>query len=69
MVALVSIVSRRGLRIEACHRNQPNKTMLVMYKLLLSLLKQLYIGNKTEHLNYKGTCIETFKTRAGLGYR
>ena len=24
-------------RIEACHRNHPNKTKLVMYKLLLSL--------------------------------
>ena len=34
MVVVVSVVSRSGLRIEVCHRNQ---TKLVLYKLLLSL--------------------------------
>ena len=78
MAAVVGIVSRRGLRIEVCHRNQPNKSKLALYKPLLCLyshLKQLYISNKTKHFSYKGgcgvlghTCIEAFKRRAGLGY-
>ena len=71
MVAIVSINSRRGLRIEAHHRNQPNKSKLALYKSLLhfySHLEQLYISNKTEHFSYKGGCgmrgrthIEAFK--------
>ena len=79
MAAIVGIVSWRGLRIEACHRNQPNKSKLALYKPLLyfcSDLKQLYISNKMERFSYKGgcdvhgrTCIEAFKRRAGLGYR
>ena len=78
MVAIVRIVSRRGLRIEARHRNQPNKSKLALYKPLLRLyshLKQLYISNKTKCFSYKGGCgmcgcthIEAFKRRAGLGY-
>ena len=50
MAAIVGIVSRRGLRIEACRRNQPNKSKLALYKPLLRLcshLKQPYISNKT----------------------
>ena len=35
ITAIVSIISRRGLRIEACHCNQPNKSKLVLYKLFL----------------------------------
>ena len=37
MAAIVGIVSRRGLRIEACHRNQPNKSKIALYKPLLRL--------------------------------
>ena len=57
MTAIASIDSRRGLRIEACHRNQPNKSKLALYKPLLhfySDLKQLYTSKKTEHFSYKG---------------
>ena len=77
MEAVVGIDSRHGLRIEARYRNQPNKSKLAPYKLLLhfySHLKQLYISNKIEHFSYKGGCgmyrhtrIEAIK-RAGLGY-
>ena len=78
MVAIVGIVSRRGLRIEARHRNQPNMCKLVLYKPLLHLyshIKQLYISNKMKYIGYKGGCgvygpthIRSFKRRAGLGY-
>ena len=78
MAAIVSIVSKRGLRIEACCRNQPNKSKLALYKTLLHLysnLKQPYISNKTKCFSYIGlsgvfghTRIEAFKRRAGLGY-
>ena len=68
MAAIVDIVSRRGLRIEARRRNQPNKSKLVPYKPLLHLyshLKQPYISNKTKHFSYKGVrgraCIEVLK--------
>ena len=64
MAAIVSIISRRGLTIEARHRNQPNKSKLSLYKPLLCLykpllclyshLKQLYISNRTKHFSYKG---------------
>ena len=78
MAAIVGIVSRRGLRIEAHHRNQPNKSKLALYKPLIRLyshLKQLPISNKMKRFSYKGGCdmhgrsrIEVFKRRAGLGY-
>ena len=78
MTAIVDIVSRRGLRIEAHRRNQPNKSKLALYKPLLCLyshLKQPYISNKTKCFSYidgRGVhgCahIEAFKRRAGLGY-
>ena len=78
MAAIVGIVSRRGLSIEAYRRNQPNKSKLVLYKPLLrsySHLKQPYISNKMKRFSYKGGCgvhghtrIEVFKRRAGLGY-
>ena len=57
MAAIVGIVSRRGLRIEARHRNQANKSKLALYKPLLCLyshLKQPYISNRTKRLSYKG---------------
>ena len=78
MAAIFGIISRCGLRIEACRRNQPNKSKPALYKPLLCLyshLKQPYISNKTKCFSYKGvcgvcvrTCIEAFKRRAGLGY-
>ena len=57
MADIVDIVSRRGLRNGALHRNQPNKSKLVLYKPLLRLyshLKQPYISNKTKRFSYKG---------------
>ena len=78
MAAIVGIVSRRGLRIEACRRNQPNKSKPALYKPLICLhshLTQLPISNKTKRFSYKGGCvvrgcsrIEAFKRKAGLGY-
>ena len=78
MAAIVDIVSRRGLRMEVRHRNQPNKSKLALYKPLLRLyshLKQPYISNKMKRFSYKGgrdvcghTHIEAFKRRAGLCY-
>ena len=78
MAAIVGIISRRGLRIEARRRNQANKNKLALYKPLLCLyshLKQPYISNRTKHFSYKGgrgmhgcTRIKVFKRRAGLGY-
>ena len=78
MAAIVGIVSRHDLRIEVRHRNQANKSKLVLYKPLLCLyshLKQPYISNRTKRFSYKGglgmrgrTHIEVFKRRAGLGY-
>ena len=38
------------------HRNQPNKNKFLLYKLLVSLFKQLYTSTKLEHLSYKGRC-------------
>ena len=37
MAAVVVIGDGRGLRIEMCHRNQPNKSEVSLYKLLFSL--------------------------------
>ena len=78
MAAIVDIVSRRGLRIEAHRRNQPNKSKLALNKPLFCLyshLKQPYISNKTKHFSYKGgrgvhgrARIEAFQRRAGLAY-
>ena len=78
MAAILSIVTRHGLRIEVHHRNQPNKSKLALYKPLLhfySHLKQLYISNKMERFSYKGgcgvlgcICIKAFRRKACLGY-
>ena len=78
MAAIVDIFSRRGLRIGARCRNQPNKSKLVLYKPLLRLyshLKQPYISNKAKRFSYKGgrgvhgrARIEAFQRRAGLAY-
>ena len=60
MAAVISIISRCGLRNEAHHRSQPIKSKLVLFKPLLQLqgsLEQLYISNKMEHLSYEGGVI------------
>ena len=41
MAAIVCIVNRHGLTIEACHRNQPNKSKLALHKPLLHFNSQL----------------------------
>ena len=78
MAAIVSIVSRRSLRIETHRRNQPNKSKLALYKPLLhfySYLKQLYMNNKMERSVTKVgvTCVGLHMSRyfkkADLGYR
>ena len=61
MAAVIVIISRHGLNIDACHRNQPtdNKSKLVLYKPGIrfnSHLKQLYVSNKVECLSYQGGC-------------
>ena len=37
IAAVVGVISRPGIRIETCNRNQPNKSKLTLCKLLLSL--------------------------------
>ena len=79
IAAIVDIVSRCSHSIYACHRNQPHKSKLVLYKPSIhsnSHLKQFYISNKMKHFSYKGGCgvhgythIKVFKKRADLGYR
>ena len=60
MTAIVSIISRHGLWIEAHHRNQPSKSKLVLciyhYCSCNSHLKQLCIHNKMENLSYEYGC-------------
>ena len=60
MVAVVGIISRCSLRINACHRIQPNKSKLVLHISLYfhfnNCLKQLYISNKMELFSYKDGC-------------
>ena len=41
MGALVGIISRCTLTIEACHRKQPNKSKLALYKPLLYFYNHL----------------------------
>ena len=58
MAAVISIISRRGLRIEMHCRNQPNKSKLALYCVgcyfhFWSHLKQLYISNKMERFSCK----------------
>ena len=72
--AVVGIDSRWGLRIQACCRNQPNRSKIWIH--FNSHLKQLYISNKMEHFRYKGLCgihwcthIETLKRRASFSYK
>ena len=55
MEAIISIISGRDLTIVQHHRNQCNKTMLVLCKQLIyfnSHLKQLCISNMMEWFSY-----------------
>ena len=52
MVAVLIIISRGGSRIEACLRNQPNKSK---HHWIGHYLQQLHKCNKTERFIYKGT--------------
>ena len=62
MVAVVVIVSKRGVSIDAHHGNQPNKSKLVLFKALihinshLNLLLCEYAHNNKEHFRYKNGC-------------
>ena len=80
MAAIIGIVSRHGISIDACCEILSNKTKLALYNPPIHLnshLKWLYISNKAENFSYKGRCgvcrccmcIETFKRRADLGNR
>ena len=51
----MQLVSRRGLRIEVCSRNQPSKTKLAL-PVVISCYLQLCVSNKMEHFSYKGGC-------------
>ena len=41
MTATIRIVIRHGLTFESSHRNQPNRSKLALYKLLLYLYSKL----------------------------
>ena len=80
MAAIVNVVSRCGLTIEVCCRDQPNNSKLVLCKPWIHFynhLIQLYLSNKMEHFSFKGGCgvhgfthIKVFNRRAaGLGCR
>ena len=79
MAVAVVIGDGCGLRIKACHCNQPNKSKLLLYSRYFHFnipFKQLYTSCKLEHFGYKGGFgvrghmhTEVFKRRAGLGYR
>ena len=56
---IVDIIRRHGLSIKSCHSNQPNKSKIALYNLLvhLQLLKHLHIF-KAKILNLKGVGID-----------
>ena len=59
MAPVVGIVSRHGLTIEMLCRNQPKKSKLALYNLLIhyiGYLKQFYISNKAECFSYSSGC-------------
>ena len=73
--AVVNIISRRYLSIDAHCETQPNNHILALHNLSFhfnSSLKRLHISSKMKHLNYKGeygmTCIKALKRRANFGY-
>ena len=48
--------SEKTLKTKCVIETKLIKSKLALYKLLLSLLKQLYISNKTECFSHKGGC-------------
>ena len=61
MAAIVSMVSRHGLWIEARHRHQLNKSKLAPYKLTNNHLKQLYVSNKQSNSVIKMSVAYTYQ--------
>ena len=60
MAAIVSIISRRVLRIDAQYRNQPNKSKLALYRLLITVVRKLTRRSALVikvGLRYVGVCI------------
>ena len=73
--AIVGIVSRCGLSMDARCENQPNKHNVAVYMPSIhfnSSVKRSYISSKTEHFSYKGEHgmmhNEAFKRRPSFGY-
>ena len=62
MVAVVVIISKRGINIDAHHGNQPNKNKLVLFKALIHINSHLnpllrkYIHKNKGHFSYKNGC-------------
>ena len=55
MAAIVSIIIRSGLRIKMHHKNQRNKTKMILYRPLFHIkghLNQLHISNKLEYFSF-----------------
>ena len=46
MAAIVSVISRHGLSIEMCRKNQPSKNKVVLYQSLLHLSQLLFSCTK-----------------------
>ena len=56
MLAIVSMLVGVALALCVCRRNQPNRSKLVLYKLLIHFnccLQQLYLSNKTVRFSLK----------------
>ena len=56
MATVVGITSRRGITIDSCCTNQPNKSKLAFYKPLLYFNSQLLSNDKMGRFNCKGEC-------------
>ena len=59
MASVISMVSRRGLRIAALCKDIPSKSKLVLYNPLLNFksFKMLLISNNTkQYYNFKSGC-------------
>ena len=57
VVAVVNIISRRGLSIDA-HRNQPDKTKLTLYKAFIHINNSCgYICNKKMDVMCVAVCV------------
>ena len=48
MAAVVIIGGGRGLKVEACHRNQPNKGTLLLHKPLLTYTLTFLLNSCTQ---------------------